>query len=32
MLDIADRFKAMNDRPEKAALAADLFGARLATS
>jgi hypothetical protein len=29
MLDIADRFKAMKDGPEKAALAADLFGAKI---
>jgi phage-related tail protein len=29
MLDIADRFKAMADGPEKAALAADLFGAKI---
>jgi len=29
MLDVADRFKAMQDGPEKAALAADIFGAKL---
>jgi hypothetical protein len=29
MLDIADRFKAMEDGPKKAALAADLFGAKI---